>query len=75
VWGSLTTSTCVTHYFGHSGDVSTSMCSGSQKDLLHEKPNWFLPLQNLFLEGRRRLGVIYSVEMLDFRRLSLTWLA
>jgi hypothetical protein len=62
----------VTHYFGHLGDVSTSMCSGSQKDLLHEKSNWFLPLQNLFLEGRRRLRVIHSAEMPDFRRLSLT---
>ena len=27
----------VTHYFGHSGDVSTVMCSGSHKDLLPEK--------------------------------------
>jgi hypothetical protein len=27
----------VTHYFGHSGDVSTIMCLGSHKDLLPEK--------------------------------------
>jgi hypothetical protein len=27
----------VTHYFGHPDDDSTSMCLGSQKDLLHEE--------------------------------------
>jgi hypothetical protein len=27
----------VTHYFGHFGDVSRSICSGSQKDLSYEK--------------------------------------
>ena len=40
----------VTHYFGHPGDDSTSMCSGSQNDLLPEKRNFFPPLQGFFLE-------------------------
>jgi len=40
----------VTHYFGHPGDVSTSICSGSQKDISHEKIDWFPPPQKLFLE-------------------------
>jgi hypothetical protein len=39
----------VTHYFGHSGDVSTVMCSGSHKDLLPEKSDCCLLLQNIFL--------------------------
>jgi hypothetical protein len=59
----------VTHYFGHPGDVSTSMYSTSQKDLSHEKSNWFPALQDLFLEGRRRLRVLHSAEMPDFRKL------
>jgi hypothetical protein len=59
----------VTHYFGHPGDVSTSMYSTSQKDLSHEKSNWFPSLQGLFLEGRHRLVVLYSAEMPDFYRL------
>ena len=65
----------VTHYFGHSGDVSTMMCSSSHKEFFPEKSDWFLPLQNLFLEGHRRLGIIHSAEMPDLCRLSLTWLA
>jgi hypothetical protein len=39
----------VTHYFGHSGDVFTVMCSGSHKDLLPEKSDCYPPLQNIFL--------------------------
>jgi hypothetical protein len=39
----------VTHYFGHSGDVSIVMCSGSHKDLLPEKSDCCLLLQNIFL--------------------------
>jgi hypothetical protein len=59
----------VTHYFGHLGDTFTGMCSSSQKDLSHEKSEWCPPLQSLFLEGHRRLGVLHSAEMPDFRRL------
>jgi hypothetical protein len=29
----------VRHYFGHPDDDSIGMCSGSQKDILHEKDN------------------------------------
>jgi len=54
---------CVTHYFGHPGDVSTSIYSASQKDLSHKKINWFPSLQDLFLEGRRRIVVLHSAEM------------
>jgi hypothetical protein len=39
-------SSLVTHYFGHPGDDSTSMCSISQNDLFPKKSNFFLPLQN-----------------------------
>jgi hypothetical protein len=35
----LSKTNIVTNYFGHPDDDSTSMCSGSQKDLLHEKNN------------------------------------
>jgi hypothetical protein len=27
----------ITHYFGHPNDDFTSMCLGSQKDILHEE--------------------------------------
>jgi hypothetical protein len=59
----------VTNYFGHPGDVSTSMYSASQKDISHEKSNWFPSLQGLFLEGCHRLVLLYSAKMIDFRRL------
>jgi hypothetical protein len=39
----------VTHYFGHSGDVSTVMCSGSHKDFLPEKSDCCLLPHNIFL--------------------------
>ncbi len=48
----------VTHYFGHSGDVSTIMCSGSHKDLLPEKSDCCLLLQNIFLRWIHRLHVL-----------------
>jgi hypothetical protein len=46
------------------------MCSGSQYDLLPEKNNLFPPLQDAFLEGRRRLLPLHSAEIPDFRRLN-----
>jgi hypothetical protein len=65
----------VTHYFGHSGDVSTVMCSGSHKDLLPEKSDCCLPLQNIFLS--EFAGCIYCAgcENPDSRRLLYTWIA
>ena len=39
----------VTHYFGHSGDVSIVMCPGSHKDLFPEKSDCYLLLQSIFL--------------------------
>jgi hypothetical protein len=59
----------VTNYFGHLGDVSTRMYPASQNDLSQEKSDWFPALQGLFLEGRHRLGVLHSAEMMDFHRL------
>ena len=59
----------VTHYFGHSGYVSTSMYSSYQKDLSHEKSNWFPALQGFFLEGCHRLAVLHNVEMSDFHKI------
>jgi hypothetical protein len=49
--------------------MSTSMYSTSQKDLSYKKINWFPALQDLLLEGRRRLVVLHNAEMPDFRRL------
>jgi hypothetical protein len=40
---------CVTHYFGHSSDVSTVMCSGSHKEFLLEKSDYCLLPHNIFL--------------------------
>jgi hypothetical protein len=45
------------------------MCSGSQYNIFPEKSNLFPPLQDEFLEGRRRLLLLHSVKILDFRLL------
>jgi hypothetical protein len=63
----------VTHYFGHPDDDFTSMCSGSQNDFLPEKSNFFPPLQDYFLERVRRLHILHSAKIYDFRRLHYRW--
>jgi hypothetical protein len=59
----------VTHYFGHPHDDYINIYSGSQHDLLPEKKNLFLTLQNVFLEVHRGLLPLHSAEILDFHRL------
>jgi hypothetical protein len=50
------------------------MYSGSQNDLLPKKSNYFIPLQNYFLEGHYMLHVVHSAEILDLCRLLYSWI-
>ena len=58
---------------GHSGDVSTVMCSGSHKDLLPEKRDCCLLLQKHFFKMSFLAAYIVRCKNLDSRRKPYTW--
>jgi hypothetical protein len=71
--GNLGRSMDVTHYFGHPNDDFTSICSCSQHDFFPKKTNFFPPLQGLFLERVRRMHILHSAKIYDFRKSLYSW--